>query len=84
MSTLNSLSQAQQAPPPAAAAVAAPGTQSGLPYPINPDSAPIYPGLATFMGMELTQEVIRANMPEYLQGETVATVVRKQGTLCSS
>ena len=27
---------------------------------------PVYPGLAYFMGMELTEDVIRENMPEYL------------------
>ena len=44
---------------------------SGLPYPAaHPAAAaPVYPGLASFMGMELTEDVIRANMPEYLQGD---------------
>ena len=26
----------------------------------------VYPGLADYMGMELTEDVIRENMPEYL------------------
>ena len=27
-----------------------------------------YPGLAEYMGLELSEEIIRANMPEYLPG----------------
>ncbi len=67
------LSAAGMAPAAAAAAVtpsvparAAPGS---LPYPVRPDASPMYPGLATYMGMELTEDVIRANMPEYLPGQ---------------
>ncbi len=60
--------QQQQAQPQPSASVAAPA-ESSLPYPIHPESAasaPVYPGLGDYMGMELTEEVIRANMPEYL------------------
>ena len=57
--------------------VLAPETEGSLPYPVHaPESAypvsqtstfgPVYPGLANFMGLELTEDVIRANMPEYL------------------
>merc|ERR1719322_2052099 len=41
---------------------------SSLPYPVRPDAAPVYPGLGDFMGLELTEDVIRENMPEYLTG----------------
>jgi len=49
--------------------------QNQLPYPPQPTSsfagasAPAgaaYPGLAEYMGMELSEDIIRANMPEYL------------------
>ncbi|XP_059089722.1 syntenin-1-like [Tigriopus californicus] len=39
---------------------------NGLPYPVENASAPVYPGLSEFMGLELSSEMIRANMPEYL------------------
>ena len=45
---------------------------SSLPYPTSPPSnygspnSPVYPGLAEYMGLELSEDVIRANMPEYL------------------
>lgn len=35
-----------------------------LPYPITP-AAQMYPALNDYMGLELTPEVIAANMPEY-------------------
>lgn len=51
---------------------APPPPQSSLPYPINPPSGGVgaasasYPGLAEYMGMELSEDIIRVNMPEYL------------------
>ena len=53
---------------------------ASLPYPPIPSSAsaypqipsnassngPVYPGLGDYMGLELSEDVIRANMPEYL------------------
>lgn len=32
----------------------------------------LYPGLADFMGLELSEEIIAANMPEYLRSNQVA------------
>ncbi len=63
--------------PAVAPGAAAPG--SGLPYPVRPDASPIYPGLASYMGLELTQEVILANMPEYahVNAGTMAQVGKK-------
>ena len=31
-----------------------------------------YPGLSEYMGLELTEAVIRENMPEYLPGNQVS------------
>jgi len=50
---------------------------SSLPYSMNPTQPAIgaggfYPGLANFMGMELTEDMIRLNMPEYLPENQVA------------
>jgi len=45
--------------PYAAAASATPGASSS-------SALGVYPGLADYMGMELTEDVIRENMPEYL------------------
>jgi len=50
---------------------------SSLPYPINPAQPAVgaggfYPGLVDFMGMELSEEMIRLNMPEYLPENQVA------------
>jgi len=45
------------------------GHASPLPYPVTPThsvSASVYPSLADYMGLELTPEVIAANMPEYV------------------
>jgi len=41
---------------------------AALPYPSAPSSSSssAYPGLAEYMGLELTEDIIRANMPEYL------------------
>ena len=38
---------------------------SALPYPVSPSSTPLYPWMGDFMGMELSEDVTRANMPEY-------------------
>ena len=53
----------------------------GLPYPVAPQPAltgptegAAYPGLAEYMGMELSEAIIRENMPEYLPGNQVSTV----------
>lgn len=32
----------------------------------------LYPGLADFMGLELSQEIIAVNMPEYLRNNQIA------------
>lgn len=59
-----------------AAGMASQPSQS-LPYPINPGQPAVgaggfYPGLADFMGLELSEDMIRANMPEYLPENQVA------------
>ena len=40
--------------------------------PTAPGSSVVYPGLAEFMGLELSDEIIAANMPEYLPQNQVA------------
>lgn len=64
--------QQQQQPP----ALAAPGGYPSAPssHDISPYNAIMYPGLADFMGLELSEEVIAANMPEYLRQNQLATV----------
>lgn len=52
-------------------------SNGGSPQPSAPSSvrgstAELYPGLADFMGLELTEEMIAANMPEYLRSNQVA------------
>lgn len=37
-------------------------------------SAPLYPGLGDFMGLELTRDVIALNMPEYVQSNQAVSV----------
>jgi len=62
---------------------------SSLPYPITAPITPaqpeqglgFYPGLAEFMGLELSEDVIRSNMPEYLKENQVA--VRQSNQLAS-
>ena len=44
-----------------------------LPYPATAPSA--YPGLAEYMGLELTEDIIRANMPEYLPSNQVSNIL---------
>lgn len=58
----------------------------GLPYPVAPQPAltgaiagAAYPGLAEYMGMELSEAIIRENMPEYLTGNQTAVAVREGG-----
>jgi syntenin-1 len=52
-------------------------SSTALPYPPNPSAYPqipsnasgngsVYPGLGDYMGLELSEDVIRENMPEYL------------------
>jgi len=55
----------------------APQSNQSLPYPINPGHPAVgaggfYPGLADFMGLELSENMIRVNMPEYLPENQVA------------
>lgn len=38
----------------------------------NPSAPILYPGLGDFMGLELTNEMIALNMPEYTQNTTVS------------
>ena len=46
-----------------------PGVPSAPPMGSSPGSqSPVYPDLVDYMGLELSQDVIAANMPEYLQG----------------
>jgi hypothetical protein len=60
--------QVQQPAQPSGSVPSSPSTADGaaLPYSVNPDSAPMYPGLGNYMGLELSEDVIRENMPEYL------------------
>lgn len=73
-----------------AAATAYASSQGGYPQmtnttPYNPAFAPagqtnavaaLYPGLGDFMGLELSQEVIALNMPEYMQSNQAVSVTR--------
>lgn len=52
-----------------AAPAAASSRSEQLPYPLSPNQAmmsSMYPGLADYMGLEFTENIIRENMPEYL------------------
>ena len=54
-------------PQPSSAPVYPPTTSSGSVYPpADAANLGMYPGLADYMGMELTESAIRENMPEYL------------------
>jgi len=65
------MSKAQQ---PVAAPVHVPAVQDqSLPYPPQ-SSGSAYPGLGEYMGLELPEDVIRANMPEYLPSQNVVAV----------
>lgn len=44
-----------------------PGVPSAPPMGSSPLQSPVYPELGNYMGLELSQDVIAANMPEYLQ-----------------
>merc|ERR1719471_732449 len=66
-------SQAQQSVTPAVSAIPRQVEMAALPYPVNASSA--YPGLAEYMGLELTEDIIRANMPEYLPSNQNAVAV---------
>jgi len=80
---VDQMMQAQQSqmPPSSAPAPAPPssGYPGDLPYPLHPvypavpPTGHAYPGLSEYMGMELTQDVIAANMPEYLPHPTGQT-----------
>lgn len=45
-----------------------PGVPSAPPMGSSPLQSPVYPELADYMGLELSETVIAANMPEYLNG----------------
>lgn len=45
-----------------------PGMPSAPPMGSSPGNSPVYPDLVDYMGLELSQDMIAANMPEYLQG----------------
>ena len=62
---VDQMAQAQQTLAPAAVPSQA-SQVAALPYPSAPSSSSTYPGLAEYMGLELTEDIIRANMPEYL------------------
>ena len=65
-------SQAQQSVTPAVSAIPRQVEVAALPYPVTASSASsAYPGLAEYMGLELTEDIIRANMPEYLPSNQV-------------
>lgn len=51
------------APPPYPTGTISPSAP--LPYPVAPPTSNMYPALTEYMGLELTPEVIAANMPEY-------------------
>lgn len=48
------------------------GAYPSAPAATGASVAELYPGLADFMGLELSEEVIAANMPEYLRNNQVA------------
>ena len=50
-----------------------PPQPQSLPYPVGPNAGTIsaYPGLAEYMGLELTPEEIALNMPEYTPASQV-------------
>lgn len=48
------------------------GDYPSAPEPTGATVTELYPGLADFMGLELSKEVIAANMPEYLRSNQVA------------
>ena len=49
-----------------------------LPYPVASQpslASSAYPTLGDYMGLELSEDVIRANMPEYLPGQQVKIMI---------
>ena len=61
--------------PPLAQPPAPPLAHPPLPVSMSPVSASVaasYPGLAEYMGLELSEALIRENMPEYLPGNQVS------------
>ncbi|KAK9886044.1 hypothetical protein WA026_014829 [Henosepilachna vigintioctopunctata] len=80
----NLTKQTQESIPPGPIQSAYPQIQPGYPYPSNPNVVPppnphvhVYPALKDFMGLELSEDVITRNMPEY--GQQVA--IFNQGSL---
>jgi len=62
---------------------------ASLPYPISPrdfssQNVSVYPGLAGYMGLELSEDVIRENMPEYLPENQAALLPRPSSQLTSA
>ena len=58
-----------------------PLTRPPLPASMSPVPAPVaasYPGLAEYMGLELSEALIRENMPEYLPANQVSNSVRSR------
>lgn len=51
-----------------------------LPYPISPPSQNehVYPALGEYMGLELSPEVIAANLPEYVNPPTNVSLIMSQ------
>lgn len=47
-----------------------PSVPSAPPMGSSPLQSPVYPDLVDYMGLELSQDVIAANMPEYLQRQS--------------
>lgn len=50
--------------------LAVPGIPSAPPLGSSPLQSPVYPDLVDYMGLELSQDMIAANMPEYLRGQS--------------
>jgi syntenin-1 len=50
-----------------------PSAPSAPPMGSSPLQSPVYPDLVNYMGLELSQDVIAANMPEYLQRDQQLT-----------
>ncbi|KAL0272481.1 UNVERIFIED_CONTAM: hypothetical protein PYX00_005430 [Menopon gallinae] len=65
------------------------GLSNNTPYPLTPSApliyetsqpapnAPVYPSLGEYMGLELSHDVIAANMPEYLQAPSNTALVTR-------
>ena len=71
---VDQMMKAQQSSDPAPAQAQG-GGWTPLPASMSPVPAPVaasYPGLAEYMGLELSEALIRENMPEYLPGNQVS------------